>query len=505
MNDVERDAPESGANQPAIEGGGDARGHVPERSAFSSLLLGPTGKVVALGFLVLILLIPTVMVSSLVSERERRAQRVVAEIGSQWGAEQTLTGPLLMVPITRRVTIRDDANANDAANGGRSRTTTVADVAVVRPARLSADMRAVTETRQRSIYEARVYTATVTLDARFENLPLEDLGPDIVSADWSGAFLAVGLDDLSAIENAAVTVDDNEFGAVEPGLGLRTAGGEGGFHTAPIGLTGPPEGLPVTVDMRVRGSRQMAIAPAGLDTVATIAADWPHPSFGARSNARPRPSRAYSAPTTMVEGRLPGEREITEEGFTASWSVPKLSLPVGPAWLAGESGALTPLQRDLMGVRLVEPVDHYARVERTVKYGTLVLIGVFSVAFLIELFAPGAISVVQYLMVGAMIVVFYVLLLAFSEHVAFPLAYVIAAGASGGVLAAFVGMVVGGRRWGLIAGAAFALIFLALYLVLGLEDLALLAGAVFTFALLSTIMFTTRHVDWSGGGEKRLR
>ena len=477
-----------------------------ERGAFAQLLLGPTGKVAALGFLVLILMIPTFMVEGLVRERERRAERVVAEIGSQWGAAQTLVGPLLVVPAKRRVVV-EAPNTADRTNGEAAiRTTTRGDFVVIRPVDLDTTMTARTDVRSRSIYDARVYTAEAGLSARFEPVDPIETHSDIVSVDWSGAFVAVGLSDLSAIESATITHEGRELDGVEPGMGVLATDGETGFHSKPLGLAGPPDGpFEVAVALRARGSQRMAIAPAGLDTRATIAADWPHPSFGLSAPGDAPYLRRQRNEVPATGGRLPSEREITEEGFTATWSVPRLSLALGPTWIAGDSGVARPLRNQLLGVRLVEPVDHYDRVGRTVRYGTLVLIGVFSVAFLIELFAPGALSVVQYLMVGSMIVVFYVLLLALSEHVSFSAAYVIGAGASGGVLSAFVGTVVGGRRWGLIAAGAFAALYGALYAVLGLEDLALLAGSVFTFVLLTTIMFATRRIDWSGGASAQPR
>lgn len=473
------------------------------RPGIGTLLFGPTGKVMALSFLVLVLLIPTVMVSSLVGERERRATAVAREIGEQWGASQTVTGPLLLVPATVRIgadvepqrtvsrrTARNDvaleaaeiepARSEPSADG---ETRLVRDTVIIRPQMVEARVEADTETRRRSIYEARVYTAEATLTARFAPLAASEIGPDVVALDWSNARLAVGVSDLAAIDDASFTVDGRALpdDELEPGLGLARSADEPGVRTGPLGLSAPRDGAPVpfeaTARLVMRGSDRIGIAPAGLDTEARIVADWPHPGF--------------------TGARLPREREIGAEGFEALWSISRLSLPHAAAWPAN-SGGIGALVRDAVEVRLVEPVDHYARVGRAVRHGTLVLIGVFAVAFLIDLFAPGTLSVVQYLMVGAMIVVFYVLLLALSEHVAFAAAYALAAGASGAVLAGFVGSVAGGRRWALIAAAAFAVLYAMLYAVLGLEDFALLAGAIFTFALLTVLMFATRRVDWSG-------
>ena len=459
-----------------------------------SFVSGPTIKVVILGLILLGLLVPTFMVEGLVREREVRAERVVAEIGEQSGGAQTVTGPLLMVPALRREAVAQSASDREP------RTRTVRDIVVIRPHVLNARIDAETETLSRSIYDARVYRATAELEARFAPFDDDVLGADIVSLDWSEAFVAVGVTDPAAIDTASLSWNGRAMAEIEPGLGVHATQDEPGFHTLALGLAGPPTAdVPVSVALALRGSQRMAIAPAGLETAASIAANWPHPSFGGRlADVRSPDSGAYDYDLGTL--RLPGEREITEQGFSARWSVSRLSLQLGRAWTVGQSGAIRPLLSSLVGVSLVEPVDHYARVRRVVSYGALVLIGVLSATFLLEVFAPRTLALVQYLMVGSMIVVFYVLLLALSEHMGFALAYTIAAGASGGVLAGFVGSVIGGRRWSLIAGAAFLGIYAALYAVLGLEDFALLAGAVFTFVLLTTVMFATRSIDWSGAG-----
>ena len=59
-----------------------------------------TLKIVSVGILVLVLLIPASMIRSLVSERESRRNSVVSEISQKWGNSQTITGPFITVPYT---------------------------------------------------------------------------------------------------------------------------------------------------------------------------------------------------------------------------------------------------------------------------------------------------------------------------------------------------------------------------------------------------------------------
>ena len=51
-----------------------------------------------IGFLILVLLIPTFSIMFLVQDRESRRNEVVKEVSSKWASAQTLTGPFLVVP-----------------------------------------------------------------------------------------------------------------------------------------------------------------------------------------------------------------------------------------------------------------------------------------------------------------------------------------------------------------------------------------------------------------------
>ena len=64
----------------------------PERS--NKLLI----KSVIMGGLILAMLIPTLLISGLVSERQARQSQVVAEVGERWAGEQVLSGPYIHLP-----------------------------------------------------------------------------------------------------------------------------------------------------------------------------------------------------------------------------------------------------------------------------------------------------------------------------------------------------------------------------------------------------------------------
>jgi inner membrane protein len=70
---------------------------------------------------------------------------------------------------------------------------------------------------------------------------------------------------------------------------------------------------------------------------------------------------------------------------------------------------------------------------------------------------------------------------------------------SGGMLSLHLGNAPHSRSRGLAMAAVFAVLYGLLYLILSLEGHALLAGAPLGFAALTTAMFATLRIDWSGG------
>jgi inner membrane protein len=108
---------------------------------------------------------------------------------------------------------------------------------------------------------------------------------------------------------------------------------------------------------------------------------------------------------------------------------------------------------------------------------------------------------IQYLLVSAALTLFYLLLLALSEHIGFNLAYLVAALACTGLLAYYVSHVLGSFRRGLGFAALLALLYATLWGLLQSEDNSLLLGSILLMAVLALIMVLTRKLDWYRLGE----
>jgi inner membrane protein len=425
-------------------------------------------KFFVLGLLVFMLSLPLFAVWLLVKDREANFRRATAEIGRQWGGAQILTGPMLEIPV--KVLQPSEKEGEPPREVTRR--------ALLAPDRLDVTGVTSTETRKRGIHEAVVYQADLAMRAVFSAPDFEALRYPVIAADWTRARIVAGISDLKGIETLAIKANGRGIENIEPGLGSAYGSSLSGLR-APAGLSqGFAEtGQPLTVDLMLdlKGSQAINFVPAGDQTTVSLESPWPHPSFSGNF--------------------LPQSREIGADGFNANWSVPKLARDIPHLSLAG--GQTFPRYlHSSFGVRFYQPVDFYKQVDRAVKYGVLFVSMAFLVIFVIEIVSRGRMHLVHYAMTGMMIVVFYTLLLALAEFVGFTVAYAVAAGATGAVIAAFVASLFPGRTWTVAAFGGFAALYGFLYVVLQLAEAALLVGSVTGFVILSVLMFATRDTDW---------
>lgn len=440
----------------------------------SSTLKSPAFKFFLIGFLILMLLVPLFMVMGLVSERAGRAMSVESEISRYWGGPQQIAGPYLIVPYMVRI---------ETTQGEKTVTHLSERRAVFLPEDLGISGTSKASVLHRSIYDVNVYTSDITMEGRFASPDMTAVDPDAVSVRWQDAILALTIDGVSGLkEAAALEVEGGERIPFAPSVGVASSR-QNGIHAklaSARSIIADPDVVmkpfAFKIPLKLTGSQSLRFAPAARETRVALSSDWPHPSF----------SGAF----------LPAERTVAADGFKASWKVPHLARSVPPAWQLS-SDDLRQLSPYMFGVDFYAPVDFYDLVERAVKYALLFLALGFMGVFILELLSEKRVHPVQYLFVGLAMVFFYVLLLSLSEHIGFSPAYLVASAATGGMLSLYVSKALQSTRSGLVMLGLFLATYGFLYFILQLEDYALLAGALLGFAALTAVMFATVNIDWS--------
>lgn len=111
-------------------------------------------------------------------------------------------------------------------------------------------------------------------------------------------------------------------------------------------------------------------------------------------------------------------------------------------------------------------------------------------------------SAAEYLLTGAGLVLFFVLLLAFAEVIGFLSAYLLASASIIGLLTAYSAAVLKSWKRARFMGVLLVGLYALLFTLLNLEALSLLIGSVLLFVALAGVMYTTRNVDWTKVGKR---
>ena len=450
----------------------------------------PSLRLLLVGLVAVVLAVPLLAVYSLVRDREGQSQQAQAAITAGWGGTQVVSGPVLAIPY-----LRDETVTEGAGDQAVTRTRQVRRELFLAPDRQTVRTEINPETRSYSIYRSVIYRAALAGTARFR-LP-DDLGVDGLRRAQlllDQAELRFGVSDPRGLQQDARVTANRAAMVLRPGKGVASSGNSG-FHGR-LAWDGAP--LDVAWSYGLRGSYGIALVPRGGETRWEVTSPWPHPSFGGSF--------------------LPDVREVDGEGFSATFGITNLALgealattaEAGPpnVFLPPEVPPITMTEgTDATGVAmaasvaLTDPVDLYSRVDRSVKYGFLFIGFTFLAFFMFDVVAGARVATAEYLMTGAGLVLFFVLLLAFAEVIGFSWAYLVASVAIIGLLTAYSAAVLKSRRRAGYIAALLAALYAAIYTLLSLEALSLLIGSVLLFAALAGVMYATRNVDWSRVGE----
>ncbi|MDZ4197778.1 MAG: cell envelope integrity protein CreD [Kiritimatiellia bacterium] len=450
--------------------------------------------------LILALLIPLRMIRSVLSERLDRRDVAVQEMTSTWGGQQTVFGPVLIVPYRYPVKVWKEQIV-----AGRAERIEAMETATARafflPARFEVNGELVPDELYRGIYKAVVYRGRLSLSGEFRPLEFADWREPSREILWSDAIVAIGVSDLRGAQGAlTMNWGGKEIALVPSSARLAELSGV----EARLNLEGPwTEPVRFEADLTLSGSRGIRIAPVGEGSRIRLTSPWPDPSF----------QGAF----------LPTERKISESGFEANWnvsyygrgypqqwsdregSVPRRTREENPwqpdpqhgaDFLGSATLSRATVSGSLLGVDLISLLDFYRFVERSIKYGALFLSLVFTVFFLFETVGRTRIHPFQYTLVGAALCLFYLALLALSEFIAFGFAYLIGATVSTILISWYSASALRSGARSRLLGAGVGVIYAFLYVLLQLQDYSLLLGTAGLFVLLGLVMGITRRIDW---------
>lgn len=412
------------------------------------------------GGLILLMMIPTLFISSLITEREARQKEIVKEVSSKWASAQTLSCPFLVVPYSYNFQTSDGKTA-------------VANTNLILLANdASVNGKIIPEQRPRSIYKVLLYKSDIRFNGSFKVTFPADI--DSAGIDYANAKLCFTLSDFKGIEEEIYVTLNQQKLLLLPGLPADDFGKTGLSVPVKLNAEQLATGIPFDMQVKIKGSEQLHFTPMSASGKFNIESTWPSPSFDGEM--------------------LPNERTITDKGFSSKWSFNQANLPFATVI---KQNTIADKKMDF-GVSLVQPADQYGKTMRSVKYAILFIGLTFAFFFIIELMQKKPFHPVQYVLVGLALVIFYTLLLSISEYIRFDAAYLVAALATILLISLYAK---GHFNSWKTAGIFFSLLsclYSFIFILIRLEDTALLVGSIGLFIVLALVMFASRRINWYG-------
>jgi inner membrane protein len=414
-----------------------------------------TFKAATIAILTLFLLIPNAMIQNLIQERQYRSKETIEKISDKWSRSQTLCAPLLIVPYSTTKLDKDNKLQRQEHT------------LYVTPKDLNINVSLTPEERYFGIYKAILYKSDIHFEGNFSELA--NLKLDNSTLHFDRAQIAIGVTDLRGIaQNPKFKIGDKIFETTVGAVSLLDASGKTlVVNLKDVSLTEP---LHFDCTMKLNGSGSISFVPIGQNTTVTLDGQWQSPSF--------------------IGNFSPGST-VDNKQFNATWNILSFNREIPETW---SNNSVSNLGNSSFGVNLIETVDHYQQNMRSAKYALMFISLTFVVFFFVEIFTKKSIQFFQYLLVGIALILFYSLLLSFSEQIGFGLAYLVASIATISMISIYFHSLIKQKIATFVLAGITVILYAFLYIILQIQDFALLFGSVFLFAILGVIMFVSNKI-----------
>lgn len=433
-----------------------------------------TIKLFSIGFLVLILLIPSSWVANLMEERESRASNVIDEVAEKWSDAQTLSGPILVIPYK----IFDTFTSPKGGTITKERI----EKYFFLPDKLEIKGSVEPKILHRGIFDAVVYNSSIQVLADFVKPDFKELSIDESTILWNQVHMVFSISDLRGISENPVLKVGSVVKETEPSsnLGLFIEASPQEENNAfTNGITAKLNWSSyedfkgnTSITLAMRGSKSLRFTPTGKTTLVQLDGTWTNPSFDGEF--------------------IPENRNITEKGFEANWKILDYNRPFAQQW----TGRNKTLGNSDFGVDLLIPVDQYQKSIRTAKYGQLIIILTFIALFLVEITKRIKIHPFQYILIGVALIIYYSLLLSLSEHLGYNMAYIIASMATVTLIAFYASSFLQSMRLVIMFTSLLIVFYTFIFVIILQQDFSLLLGSIGLFFIIAALMFFSRKISW---------
>ncbi|MBB4036129.1 inner membrane protein [Dysgonomonas hofstadii] len=412
-------------------------------------------KIIVVAVIILVLLWPIHMVKSLIKERQGNKDAEQTDIGWKHGGKQLITGPVLVVPY---IYTKDNISEKR--------------LAYFLPDEYLVNGNVKPEERTRGIQKILNYQADMKINGRFSFPEVNNIGIDPATVSWGECFLMTGIPHLQNIRNKITFKVNDQSSEVINSIPQNDLLARGIMVMLPLLNPEKKDKIEYSLELTLNGTEGLYLNPVGKYTSIHLTSDWKSVEY--------------------TGDFLATEKTDTTNGIDAQWDIFDYNRDYTQSW----KGKNENFEKSVVGIDLELPLNHYDKTLRAVKYAIMFIVLTFLVFFLVELVSKKRIHPVQYLLVSLALILFYTLLLAFSEHIGFTLAYIISSIATISLITAYSHSIFKEIKQTVFMGIFLIVLYLYLYIVLQLENMALLFGATGLFIALAIVMYVLRKVEW---------
>jgi inner membrane protein len=444
--------------------------HIKEEKTFFQ---STTAKMLMIGFLTLVLLIPLFFVQDLIRERSQRKNQVVDEVTKLWGRDVLFYGPMLKVPYTTY----QEFNVTNSKTG----VVTVEKELTTSHAYFFPDELKNTsnikknESLKRGIFNTVVFTADMNFSGNFSKPNFSKLGIKEENIQWDKASIIVKTTNLKSIKSELKIKLNNDTFSFETQNSDKSNYSILATENFDYKALVATEKINFNFAITYNGSNSVKFIPIGKVTTVSVDSDWESPSF----------EGSFAASDTT--------KTINKKGFHVDWKI----LDINRTFSQQYAEDAPDLDDYLFGVKLIKTVDEYQQNERASKYGFLVIGLTFLIFFLIQSISKVNIHIFQFSMIGIALIMFYTLLISITEHSTFSFAYSIAGIAVVALITLYSISILKNKKFTLFIGVSLSVLYSFIYVIIQMEDYALLVGSIGLFLILGAVMYFSRKIDWS--------
>lgn len=432
-----------------------------------------TLKLFLIGVLALFLLIPTLWLDSLVSERKHYSQEAAEEVYTMWGGPQEIGSPILVLPYhySCYVEVARKRKTNEGwIEESIPKNSSCVGYTKLYPERLNITGDLPSTQRKKGIFQIPLYTALIHYDFTYATPDWNRLGVNPQNIAWDEAYITLDIRDTRGLLGEPQLLVDGQTQAFNndnmPGKPYES----GLIATLPHAKQSMESQRPLQIEIHTQGAEYFSLYPVARETKVNLQSDWTSPAFHGKY--------------------LPNQRTIEASGFNATWNLLALNHGINLAW-TGKTEKPNEIE---LGFKQVQPVNYYSMTDRAIKYVILFIALTFILCYFAERITGTSMHVLQYMLIGISLLLFYTLLLSLSENVGFGKAYAMATLAIAIQIALFVYKIMGSRVTAIVAMGVLSALYGFLYVLLTLEDHALLAGSIGLFTILGTLMYISTRI-----------